>query len=294
MKLVIFVMGEKGFSLLRALFELDCTEIVECVVGRDKNILDDQSKSIKSFCEKNNINFTWYGAENCAMDGIDLYIAAGWRWMIRDIPRDQLIVLHDSLLPKYRGFLPLVSALLNRESVTGVTALLGSDKYDNGNILMQHSMEVSYPTSIGNEIYRISQLYASLIRDLILKLNSGEISRNGYPQDEDSATYSLWRDEEDYHINWSDSSDNIAHFINCVGRPYLGALAMMSEDVIRVFKAISINDVKIENRTPGKVIFMQDGFPVVVCGLGLLKILEAQKENGHSIFPLRSFRTRFS
>ena len=69
---------------------------------------------------------------------------------------------------------------------------------------------------------------------------------------------------------------------------------MMSEDVIRVFKALSVNDVKIENRTPGKVIFMEDGFPVVVCGFGLLKILEAQKENGHSIFPLRSFRTRFS
>ncbi len=55
-----------------------------------------------------------------------------------------------------------------------------------------------------------------------------------------------------------------------------------------------VKDVIIENRHIGKILFFTDGFPVIVCGKGLLKITEANFEHdGKSIFPLNKFRVRF-
>ena len=61
--------------------------------------------------------------------------AIGWKWIIDNT--SQLIVLHDSLLPKYRGFSPLVNSLINGDTLTGVTALFASSEYDKGEIIEQ-------------------------------------------------------------------------------------------------------------------------------------------------------------
>ena len=54
-------------------------------------------------------------------------------------------------------------------------------------------------------------------------------------------------------------------------------------------------DVVIENRKSGKVIFIVDNFPIVVCGKGLLMIEELVSfDKRQSLLPLQKFRTRFS
>ena len=53
-------------------------------------------------------------------------------------------------------------------------------------------------------------------------------------------------------------------------------------------------DVKIENRTPGKVIFLIDAKPIVVCGKGLIKINEmVDDQTRQSLLPMSKFRSRF-
>jgi len=204
------------------------------------------------------------------------------------------LISHDSLLPKYRGFAPLVNALINREKVTGVTALLGAEDYDTGNIILQKRMDVECPTEIGTEIQRISKVYANLAIELVSKYNDESISRRDYPQDEIKASYSLWLDEEDYRINWNGDSKDIEHFISCVGHPYRGAATLLNGGKVKITKGIPRADVKIENRSPGKIIFMEFGYPVVVCGTGLIILKEISDENGKSILPLKVFRSRFT
>lgn len=116
------------------------------------------------------------------------------------------------MLPKYREFAPLVNAPLNRESITGVTVLLGENEYDAGNILLQKAMNISDPTTIEHEISIISLAYTDLALEVLNGLNSGDINRLGYPQIHEDVTYSLWRDEEDYRIDWESSTDDIVHF----------------------------------------------------------------------------------
>jgi len=258
-------------------------------------VLDDYSFKLVSYCNQRNIKYSLREDISYNVDDYDLFFAVGWRWIIRGIPQEKLIVFHDALLPRYRGFAPLVNALINREKTTGVTALLGADKYDRGNILLQKTLNITYPTSIEREIHRISLLYAELAEELLVKLNNGAIQINGYPQDENEATYSLWRDENDYRINWAEDANDIEHFINCVSFPYKGACAILDDSVVRVVKARASEDVRIENRSPslGKVVFVESNLPVVVCGSGLLLLVDVRNEQGESVLPLKHFRSRF-
>lgn len=293
MKILIFSLGEKGFSVVKALTESTSVHSIYCVIGQDDGLDDDHSSRLASFCDQHGIGYSLRKDIAYAESDYDLFLAVGWRWIIRDVPQEKLIVFHDSLLPKYRGFAPLVNALINKERVTGVTALLGAEEYDKGNILLQKSLDIIYPTNIDREIHRISIVYANLAVELLAKLDNDTINRTGYPQDEMEATYSLWRDEDDYRINWNEDAINIEHFISCVNRPYRGASSVLNGATVRIFKARARADIKIENRLAGKVIFFEANLPVVVCGRGLLVLEEMRNEYGESMLPLKYFRSKF-
>jgi len=49
-----------------------------------------------------------------------------------------MIVIHPSLLPKYRGGAPIFHAIANGETVTGVSYIeISPGKFDSGNLLLQ-------------------------------------------------------------------------------------------------------------------------------------------------------------
>src|SRR5687767_10967956 len=105
-RVTLYLMGHKGLNVLQTLVDGFGAGFVERVVGEAKTEdLSDPSASIRDLCEACGIRFD---ARQSAR-GIrhDYAIAAGWRWLIPS--HTNLIVLHDSLLPRYRGHLPLVS-----------------------------------------------------------------------------------------------------------------------------------------------------------------------------------------
>lgn len=285
------LLGQKGLYALKSVEPFLSRLKFTVEIGRDSNVQSDYSTEIEAFCIKKSIPYCFRNKDNIQdHDRSDLVIAVGWRWLINNISEDKLIVFHDSLLPKYRGFAPLVNALLNKESKVGVTALLAKCDYDVGPIVTQKSHNVNYPTTIGKEILRISELYQSVMFDVLTLFTSYDFAPK--EQIEENATYSLWRDEEDYRINWCDSAVDILHFTNCVGFPYWGASTKVDSTILRVVEAELIPDVKIENRTPGKVIFYKKGMPCVVCGEGILMLKRLLDSYGAE-YKLEKFRTRF-
>jgi methionyl-tRNA formyltransferase len=293
MRLLIFSLGLKGFLTSQTLAKVLGAHSIHCVIGHDPKVVDDYSSQLIYYCQQQHIAYSQRKDTDHSAFNYDFAIAIGWRWMIEDFPSDKLIIFHDSLLPKYRGFAPLVNALINKEKVTGVTALFGVEQYDRGHILLQKSMPLFYPTTISSEIARISMVYTELAVELVTKIRDGQIALEGYPQDENQASYSLWRDDGDYRIDWEQNAEDIGHFVRCVGTPYLGASARLGDVLVRVFETKVVADVNIENRSPGKVIFIESEGPVVVCGQGLLMLLDVRDELGESVLPLKSFRSRF-
>lgn len=292
MKVTLFLMTEKGYNVLKTIIEnnlISCIDLV--IINKDSAVINDFSTEIKHLALHNNLPCKLQSEVKTIHS--EYAIAVSWRWLI-NVENTKLIVIHDSYLPKYRGFAPLVNSLINGENELGVTALFASDEYDKGNIICQDKINISYPIKIQEAIEKVAVLYNKLILELVSKIKNNEII-NSFPQIEDDATYSLWRDNEDYFIDWNSAADDICKFVDAVGFPYNGAKAKMDDNVISVNSVSLIKDVKIENRQVGKIIFMQDAKPVVVCKSGLILIQDAfYEETKESVFPLKKFRIKFN
>jgi methionyl-tRNA formyltransferase len=282
-------MTEKGYKVLEAI-ATNFPQILKAVVSaRDPNISKDYYNEIEVFCKEKGIIFC--DRKNFEVVNSNFAIAVSWRWLI-DSSSTMLIVFHDSLLPKYRGFAPLVSALSNGEKIIGVTALFATEDYDCGDIISQSAISVTYPIKIQNAIELLTENYKQLATDIAKIILEGE-SLNGSKQNEEKASYSLWRDEEDYTINWEMPAEQIKRFIDAVGYPYKGAMTIVGDKNARVLEAEVFNDVYIENRTSGKIIFIKNNYPVIVCGKGLLMITNiVDNESGNSLLPFNKFRLR--
>jgi methionyl-tRNA formyltransferase len=293
-KVIFLVIGLKGYQVIKHAIENYRMLIDFVVYGSDSGVETDYQREIILLCLENKIPFFERNKSKKILEAYDNYIIAiGWRWMLP--VSKKYIIIHDSLLPRYRGFAPLVNCLINGDSRIGATALFAATEYDKGEVILQHSLDIDYPIKINQAINYMSEIYVKLVDAVLVKIKNKEIIK-GYLQDEHAATYSLWRDEQDYWIDWNLSAENIVRFINAVGHPYAGARCLLNGTEVVVESVIAISDLKIEDRKSsiGKVILIDDGSPVVVCVTGLLKIIGVVNIDGKSMLPLSKFRTRFS
>ncbi|MFA6540131.1 MAG: formyltransferase family protein [Bacteroidota bacterium] len=289
-KITLFLMGLKGYSVLKSIIENEGGNVIDCVItALDQNTIDDSYEKIISLCKKNNIPMI---ERNAFIEVKTEYsIAISWRWLINI--QGKLIVLHDSLLPKYRGFAPLVSSLINGEKKIGVTAILANKHYDEGPILGQDSVLIEYPIKIEEAINIISQCYKRLSLSLVGNIVN-RLEFNFQNQNENEATYSLWLNEDDYRIDWDKDAHFIKRFIDSVGYPYKGASTVLNGVLVRILDAEEEDEIRIENRKAGKIIFVKNKQPVVVCGKGLLRITILKSEDlSEDILPLKQFRLKF-
>jgi methionyl-tRNA formyltransferase len=286
----LYLMTQKGFEILKFLIQNNyVSHIRNVVAGKDSKLNHDYYEEIVSLCQSNNICV--YDRGSTVNDKAEFSVAISWRWIIKDVKT--LIVLHDSLLPKYRGFAPLVNSLKNGENKIGVTALYAVEDYDKGDLIFQSSQPIEYPISIQEAIDKITINYIEVIEYIFKRYKEGE-TISSWKQNDDEASYSLWLDDEDYHIDWSQSSHFIKRFIDATGSPYAGAYSFVGNEKIRVLEAMVEPDVSIENRKEGKIIFFKDGFPVVVCGVGLIRLTKIVTDSiGSNALPLKNFRIRF-
>lgn len=290
MTIDLFICGYKGLQVVKHLCASGFSKNIQTVfAAKDSNVINDYFIDIENTCKEHGLKLIEKQNDNYAGTA-DYRFVIGWRWMIDRI--ENTIVLHDSLLPEYRGFAPLVNALIHGESVIGATAIMATDKYDTGPIIASKKITIEHPVRIQQAVEEISKLYVQLIDGIMQQIAIGNTLET-IPQDERKASYSLWRDENDYLLNWNDDSEKILRTIYALSYPYSGAQTLLNGERVIIEDAETLEDVKIINRDPGKVIFVLAGYPVVVCGKGLLKITSASGTGSGSILPLKKLRSRF-
>ena len=220
----------------------------------------------------------------------ELIYFVGWQFLLSKTDR-RCIVFHDSLLPRYRGFAPTVSALINGDEKLGVTALLPGLKADEGPIVSQAEISVRHPVRIKDVFDELAHCYLTLG----LEIASGPVPPPATAQSTKGASFSLWRDESDYFIEWSQSSDLIQRQIFACSWPYDGARTRYEKSTIIIDDAEALADelpIEQRDRMCGKFIAVHDGEPLVVCGEGLLKIKAALDLEGARIRFRDSIRQR--
>jgi len=271
------LVGLKGFEYLRNIIKLGA--IPSRVVGYEQS--DDTLRSldkIKALCDAQNIPFELNKRPLFGKD--ETVFLVGWQFLVYDRP-EHMIVFHDSLLPKYRGFAPTVTALINGEPKIGVSAIVPADGVDTGNIVEQFAFDVTYPIKVEDALRLQAEGMARLTLTILKKKHAGELSIEA--QDHSSATFSIWRDSDDYWIDWSEPADRIVRTIDAVGPPYAGARSIYRGTPIIIREAIVSPELRFEIRQPGKIWSIEKNTPMVICGSGLIKILDAETESGEPV-----------
>ncbi len=291
-KIAFYLMNSKGWYVLNQfLEEFGSSNIAYIVSEQDINLKNDSYSQLEKLSEKFGVPFYKRGCFNVEVENKfqGYKFAIGWRWLIKN--QHNLIVFHDSLLPKYRGFSPLVNSLINGEKIGGVTALFADVKYDEGEIILQASTQFEYPITIEKAIQKIEPLYFDLVLQ-VYKILEQSKPLTSLPQKHADASFSLWLDTEDYFIDWSWSAEKIKRFIDSVGFPYDGAKSKLNGAVVTIEEAEVIEDVVVEHRDRhiGKVIFIEDS-PIIICINGLLKLRKFSTIDGQAMQI--NFRSRF-
>ena len=291
-KINLFLLGVKGYESLKYLINNNLENNINFIlIGEDRNIADDFSLKIKQLCEESRLNFKFRNNSEEKIPFAEISIAISWKWLIKS--NNTLIVIHDSILPTYRGYLPLVSQLIDGQKEIGVTAILANENFDEGDIVHISKTKINYPITINDAIKKIIFCYYKTLKYLFEKINNNSKFKVT-PQDHAKATYSLWRDEDDYFINWEWPIEKIQRFINSVGTPYRGAKTIFNGREITIEKTKIISNINIRNRDNGKFFKIVNGKPIIVCRDGLLLIeIAKDRKTESTIFPITSLRQRF-
>jgi len=156
--IVVCAVGLKGFAFVEGLLQsgVGLGSIVTYAQA------DDQARGFERLCElaaRHSINLL--ETRHPVPRDEDLTFLVGWQHLLSRVTPSTM-VFHDSLLPRYRGFAPTVTALINGDHEIGVTALQPSETTDEGPIISQRSLPIFYPIKIAAAL----TLQAGLMKDL--------------------------------------------------------------------------------------------------------------------------------
>lgn len=117
------------------------------------------------------------------------------------------INLHASLLPKYRGAAPINHAMMNKESVTGVSVITLADRMDAGDILATETVEIQSDETAGELHDRLADLGPSAVgRTLRAFLND---DLHPIKQDESLATLAPKLRKSDGTVSFDQSAEQV-------------------------------------------------------------------------------------
>lgn len=193
----------------------------------------------------------------------DLIVANNWRtWLppeIFDLPTHGTLNIHDSLLPTYAGFSPLIWALINGEPEVGVTAHRMDGELDMGDVLLQRAVPVGPKDTATDLFHRTVDLIGPLVTDSLELIDSGEAVWT--PQDRSRSSFFHKRSLEDSRIDWTWPAEDLERFVRAQSDPYPNAFTHHRGERLRIVAA-SVSEGRYGG-TPGRI-FIREGDGVVI------------------------------
>ena len=121
------------------------------------------------------------------------------------------INVHPSLLPKYRGSTPIQSAILNGDSITGVTIMKTVKEVDAGDIILQEEMKISPSDTYATLHDKLAMLGGELCNKAILMFQKNIVKFT--PQNSKNATFCAQIKSEDGYLDFNKSAEELVNKI---------------------------------------------------------------------------------
>ena len=194
---------------------------------------------------------------------------------ILELPPHACLNVHTSLLPKYRGAAPIQWAILNDESITGVTIMKMDAGLDTGDILSREQTPIQ-PDDDSQTLHdRLATMGGNLLSRKIPDWVSGKIAPQ--PQPADGVSHAPKIRKEDGRIDWTQPARTLWNRIRAF-TPWPGAFTYLPGDaqpqILKLWEAAPV----AESGPPGVVMRRDKNGITVGCGDGALLIRSLQKQ----------------
>lgn len=193
--------------------------------------------------------------------------------------------MHGSLLPQYRGRVPVNWAVLRGEHTTGATLHAMTVKPDAGALVDAEAVPI-LPDDTAVEVFRKVTVAAEVTLDRALPaLVAGTAKLT--PQDLSQGGYFGRRTARDGAIDWHLGIRAVHNLVRAVAPPFPGAFARAGGEALRVLRTLPLD-------APGSAepqLCWRDGAVLALCSDGALKLLEF--ELGAKVRDAAGFQARY-
>ena len=174
----------------------------------------------------------------------DIQVVVAFRILpevVWSMPPMGTINLHGSLLPQYRGAAPINWALINGETVTGVTTFKLKHEIDTGNILLQEKINIGEDETAGELHDRMKEVGGNLIVKTLKGLFDGNLEEVSQENTQSATEPTLLKYApklftDNYKIDWHKNVDEIYNLIRGLS-PYPGAFTILKDKTLKIYKA---------------------------------------------------------
>ena len=181
--------------------------------------------------------------------------------------------MHGSLLPKYRGRVPINWAIIKGETETGATLHEMVEKPDAGRIVDQQAVPI-LPDETALEVFiKVTDAAAITLARALPHLVDGSAEMK--LQNLKAGSYFGGRRPDDGIINWHDGAQNIHNLVRAVAPPYPGATTTIAGRRVTIHKT-SVAPPHFTHANPG-YLNVSSARAIALCGDGrMLRVLEAE------------------
>jgi methionyl-tRNA formyltransferase len=202
----------------------------------------------------------------------DFFFSFYYREMLKrellEIPKHGALNMHGSLLPKYRGRVPVNWAIICGETETGATLHYMTEKPDNGAIVAQQAVPI-LPNDTALQVFLKVTVAAEMALNTCLPdLLSGKAQ--AVQQDLSKGAYFGGRKAEDGIIDWSKSAQAIHNLVRAVAPPYPGATTSLMGKPMRILQTL-VSEYALTGVKPSFYIRQDKAY--ASCGQGLLRVV---------------------
>ena len=198
----------------------------------------------------------------------DLQVVVAFRMLpevVWAMPRYGTFNVHAALLPQYRGAAPINWAVINGETMTGVTTFFLDKDIDTGRIILQKEFPIPDDADVEYVYDGLMKLGAEAAKETIDKLIAGDghIDSKAQVVDADTELHTAPKIFKDTcRIDWSRNGKSIYDFVRGLS-PYPGAWTEMKategnkEYTVKIYKKKK-ND-RPSNGKPGTIVVEKNG-----------------------------------
>ena len=197
---------------------------------------------------------------------------------VLDYPRYGCVNVHGSLLPKYRGAAPMQRAIMDGESVTGITTMLMNEGLDTGDMLLTSELPLLEAYNFEDVHDKLAEMGADLLLETLKGLEDGTVTPT--PQPSDGATYASKIEKAELFCDFSMPARDMHNKIRGLSPVPLAYTVNAAGQRIKLVFASVVREDGV-NADCGKVLSLSDkgdGAIVVACAQGTIAITSVVPE----------------